>query len=82
MHSFWIDCTAFIALLLLHSYVTMAPFTDDFSTEEVVLALWFFALFVEELRQGWSLGLKEWWEDQWNRLDGAILVFYVAGVIW
>jgi hypothetical protein len=45
------DAMAFVLLLGLHSYMTLQRFSDTVQGYEIVLAIWFIALAVEEVRQ-------------------------------
>ncbi|EDQ85552.1 uncharacterized protein MONBRDRAFT_29245 [Monosiga brevicollis MX1] len=79
---FVIDCVMHLALCCVFSIMTMDRFEDELSVFEIIVAIWFLSLIVEELRQSnFLLEAKEYWEDVWNRLDVFLLTLYVIGFI-
>eukprot|EP00051_Salpingoeca_urceolata_P006020 m.80019 g.80019 ORF g.80019 m.80019 type:complete len:1488 (-) comp14647_c0_seq3:1599-6062(-) len=81
---FWVDVLAYLALLLIFSFVALTPFEDRLSSLEWVLIVWFVSLLLEECRQAidmyTTVGLKHYYHDSWNRLDMLILVVYFGSL--
>jgi hypothetical protein len=53
-----LDAISYTILLLLHSYMTLERFSSTVQPYEIVLALWFLSLLVDEIRQVCHLSLK------------------------
>eukprot|EP00055_Hartaetosiga_balthica_P002905 m.5717 g.5717 ORF g.5717 m.5717 type:complete len:1485 (+) comp2458_c0_seq1:201-4655(+) len=78
---FMADLFGHFALCLLFSVNVIRDLGGTFSVEEVVIVIWFAALFLEEIRQILKGGLSwDYFTDLWNQFDMVMLGLYVAGL--
>ncbi|XP_064643438.1 transient receptor potential cation channel subfamily M member-like 2 isoform X2 [Lineus longissimus] len=88
MITFIYNCIFYIAFLLLYSVILLVTFNPTVTAEEIVLMVWVFTLFAEEVRQiaqddASSIRLKLWSyiTDIWNILDVITLLLFLTGMI-
>lgn len=84
---FWSNVFAYLAFLVLFSYVILVRQENIPSISEVVLIIFVCTLFTEEIRQILhseppTLGnkFKDWASSKWNILDGFAVVSFFVGL--
>lgn len=81
---FGLEFASFCLLLVFNSYFALTELDDSsISSTEGLLAMWFFVLVCEELRQifddGWDrIYLWRWWDDMYNRIDLTVYALFFA----
>lgn len=79
---FYLDIVAYLALVVLITYIALEEITTDPTAIEWVVFLWFAFLFIEECRQLFAdshnpvEAIGEYLEDKWNWLDLACYTVY------
>ncbi|CAH1774148.1 unnamed protein product [Owenia fusiformis] len=82
------NCLAYIVFLLLFSYLMLVSFSPDFNIIEIIIIVWVFTIFIEEIRQlladtssNFRLKFISYIGDQWNIMDIGTLFLFLSGMI-
>ncbi|KAL3836664.1 hypothetical protein ACJMK2_022086 [Sinanodonta woodiana] len=85
---FFHNVIAYMVFLGLYSFILISKFDKDISTEEIVLIVWVFTIFTEEIRQvsttasmTWKTKLLSYITDGWNIVDVITILLFVIGMI-
>ncbi|XP_064594682.1 transient receptor potential cation channel subfamily M member-like 2 isoform X2 [Liolophura sinensis] len=86
--TFCYNVISYLAFLVLYSYILLVVFSPQLSNAELVLIVWVFTIFVEELRQvisqsSTSLGTKisSYLRDMWNLVDVLTILLFIIGMV-
>ncbi|XP_021362499.1 transient receptor potential cation channel subfamily M member 2-like isoform X2 [Mizuhopecten yessoensis] len=83
---------SYLTFLGLFSYVLLIKMSKDVSIQEIILMVWVFSIFAEEIRQSlksvmtsasktFQTKLQSYITDKWNVLDVVTIFFFVCGTI-
>lgn len=79
---------SYVIFLGLYSYILLVKFDTDVSIEEIILIIWVFSIFAEEVRQmlssstkNFNTKLQSYITDPWNIVDVATIFIFVMGIV-
>ncbi|KAK3605982.1 hypothetical protein CHS0354_019661 [Potamilus streckersoni] len=84
---FFHNVISYMVLLCLYSYILISKLGPKLSTEEIVLIVWVFTIFTEEIRQACTMAsrtmrtkLLSYISDDWNIVDVITISLFIIGM--